>query len=504
MAKKVPSNYIDNKTFLAQLTEYRSQVEEAKRLGKDKPLLSDDIGRAFMQIADRYSSLYKFMSYPFREDMVSDAVENCLHGSTIILTQEYGPISIREICGETVTVKARDGIWRPAKIQSFGKQPLYEYGFGSFNKQVSRLTQKVIATPNHRWFIKARLTPKNMFEWGNMEVTDLRLGDMLEHSPYLDGIDKKAVIHGIIFGDGSGHKDQVQTHSPVVTQGNKYARIRVCKQDSRRDEIFTLLTEAGFTCTYPLSANGDPCFSLGYMPYVKDVPFVTDPAYIKGFIYGWWLADGTKGIDHNRLRISTTNEQAVNWLITHAAYAGYHLITHRITSQDRKGNFPNGKPLHSITLAPSGDYEVRVRSISYFGEEEVFCAVEPVTRGFTLANGLLTGNCVLYVDNFDPAISQNPFSYFTTITFYAFLRRIYKEKKQLYTKYKATQEFSTLNENSLHDTKRGDRTMNVPLYENIAEYISAFEATEDKKKKIQKDKLKKGLESLIIEEGETK
>jgi len=40
-------------------------------------------------------------------------------------------------------------------------------------------------------------------------------------------------------------------------------------------------------------------------------------------------------------------------------------------------------------------------------------------------------NCLQYVDNFDPEKSKNPFAYFTQIIYYAFLRRIQKEKKQL-------------------------------------------------------------------------
>ena len=40
-------------------------------------------------------------------------------------------------------------------------------------------------------------------------------------------------------------------------------------------------------------------------------------------------------------------------------------------------------------------------------------------------------NCVQYIDNFDPAKSTNPFAYFTQIVYYAFLRRIAKEKRQM-------------------------------------------------------------------------
>lgn len=48
-------------------------------------------------------------------------------------------------------------------------------------------------------------------------------------------------------------------------------------------------------------------------------------------------------------------------------------------------------------------------------------------------------NCISYAHNFDPEKSQNPFSYFTQIIYYAFLRRIDREKRQSYIKYKCIQ-----------------------------------------------------------------
>ena len=45
-------------------------------------------------------------------------------------------------------------------------------------------------------------------------------------------------------------------------------------------------------------------------------------------------------------------------------------------------------------------------------------------------------NCLQYVKNFNPEKSKNPFAYFTQIIYYAFLRRIQKEKKQLEIKNK--------------------------------------------------------------------
>jgi hypothetical protein len=45
-------------------------------------------------------------------------------------------------------------------------------------------------------------------------------------------------------------------------------------------------------------------------------------------------------------------------------------------------------------------------------------------------------NCIQYIDNFDPEKSKNPFAYFTQIVYFAFLRRIHKEKRQLDIKEK--------------------------------------------------------------------
>ena len=51
-------------------------------------------------------------------------------------------------------------------------------------------------------------------------------------------------------------------------------------------------------------------------------------------------------------------------------------------------------------------------------------------------------NSIQYIRNFDPEKSSSPFSYFTQICWYAFLRRIMKEKKQSYVKQKMIQEMA--------------------------------------------------------------
>ena len=103
-------------------------------------------------------------------------------------------------------------------------------------------------------------------------------------------------------------------------------------------------------------------------------------------------------------------------------------------------------------------------------------------------------NCVMYVDNFDPSKSSNPFAYFTQITYYAFLRRIQKEKKQLYVKYKSTETAGILDEFELNENEDGTFRQ-FELYENISEFISNYENAR-KAKKAQRA----GLEKFVDEE----
>ena len=83
-------------------------------------------------------------------------------------------------------------------------------------------------------------------------------------------------------------------------------------------------------------------------------------------------------------------------------------------------------------------------------------------------------NCVMVIKNFDPNKSQNPFAYFTQIIYYAFIRRIQKEKKQTYIKHKSLENFA-INE-ALFDTQDGDASgFSTNSAEGLnSEYMSDF------------------------------
>ena len=78
MSPKRKQHYVDNKKFLAEITKYRQDVEEAKRLDKPKPRITHYLAECFLKIATHLSYRPNFINYTFRDDMISDGIENCL------------------------------------------------------------------------------------------------------------------------------------------------------------------------------------------------------------------------------------------------------------------------------------------------------------------------------------------------------------------------------------------------------------------------------------------
>jgi hypothetical protein len=77
---KIPtsSHYVDNKKFLQALIEYRQSVVDAAAEGKEPPIVSNYIGECFIKIATHLSYKSNFINYTFKDDMISDGIENCL------------------------------------------------------------------------------------------------------------------------------------------------------------------------------------------------------------------------------------------------------------------------------------------------------------------------------------------------------------------------------------------------------------------------------------------
>lgn len=94
-------------------------------------------------------------------------------------------------------------------------------------------------------------------------------------------------------------------------------------------------------------------------------------------------------------------------------------------------------------------------------------------------------NCILYINNFNPDKYNNPFAYFTQIIYFAFLRRIHRERKQLYIKHKSF-ESAMINEemyDKFDDSDSYGNSNYVIDTDKMNEFVTAFESKMKKKEK---------------------
>jgi|TARA_B110000037_G_C17106180_1_gene499915 hypothetical protein len=149
----------------------------------------------------------------------------------------------------------------------------------------------------------------------------------------------------------------------------------------------------------------------------------------------------------------------------------------------------------SVIVSKSTDQE-RPRVPNYIGECIMKIAqhlsYKPNFINYTYKEEMISDgieNCLLYIDNFNPEKSSNPFAYFTQIIYYAFIRRIQKEKKQTYVKYKSLE-----NQELIDEIMQGPNGTPVKnnfmefIQSNMDDFLSDFEENQRKKKEKAKEK----------------
>ena len=78
MVRKRSEHYVNNKEFLAAIVDYKYLIKLAEDKGDPRPVIPRYIGECFMKIARHLSYKPNFVNYMFKEDMISDGIENCV------------------------------------------------------------------------------------------------------------------------------------------------------------------------------------------------------------------------------------------------------------------------------------------------------------------------------------------------------------------------------------------------------------------------------------------
>ena len=76
--KRASIHYVNNAEFSQAVVDYVTEVQEAKKQSQALPIVPDYIAQCFLRIAEGLSHKSNFIRYTYREEMVMDAVENCL------------------------------------------------------------------------------------------------------------------------------------------------------------------------------------------------------------------------------------------------------------------------------------------------------------------------------------------------------------------------------------------------------------------------------------------
>lgn len=76
--RKRSVHYVNNKDFLEALIQYRERVRRAKEQDLPQPRITNYLGDCFLKIATHLAYKPNFVNYSYRDEMISDAVENAV------------------------------------------------------------------------------------------------------------------------------------------------------------------------------------------------------------------------------------------------------------------------------------------------------------------------------------------------------------------------------------------------------------------------------------------
>jgi hypothetical protein len=297
------------------------------------------------------------------------SLNNCFASNVEFIT-DRGVVTFADFSpGDKVNVLSEDGEYRPARVNSFGKQELFEVTLRPKGLR-SNLRQRFRATKNHTWILS-----------NGQRTTDLKVGDVVtaeSYDHYAENLDGFA--HGLIFGDGTRNTYYPKRHF-----------IKICMAN-REELALKLALVEGYVST-TRGSDGYPVVTIVREgENWKELPFPgSSPDYIASFVKGWIEADGWKKPSGSYC-LDMSNLKAAKWIIKHAPMAGFVATGHSVETRDTNYG-PRTEPLQRISLRP-GHVDFVVESIDPTGQiEEVYCVTEPETSSFVLVGGIRTGNC---------------------------------------------------------------------------------------------------------------
>lgn len=310
-------------------------------------------------------------------DYFANRIHNCLDKSTKFITNE-GVKTFEDFNdGDAVTVLTKNGKWKNAIVKCYGKDKLFKYTFYNGKKSI---VQEVIATENHRWYLK-----------DNSVTTSLSVGDKLIKAPVIyeqdkdyetfDDIQKGLWCMGFAFGDG------------VIEHSGYSTRIRLC---GKKDNDWLNRFDNEYCSIRGQKIGTDHIVAI--KNYQKTVPDFRNVNDVRAFLNGLYCADGKMSINnpHSRMyRIQSSKKEVIDFIRKYAPICGLY-ITKETDFTGQKTNYTESRPYTiQFSFNPNFKFSYTVLSKEFLKEDEVWCLEVEDEHNFVLYNGIVTGNCDL-------------------------------------------------------------------------------------------------------------
>lgn len=322
--------------------------------------------------------------------------KDCFSGETNVLTK-HGIKSLRDLAkighGELYVLTDSGMQWIDCPVKSFGQNTTIPLTFGDGHI--------VRTTAHHEWLYREKGVLKGKkFTFELREgYTELPLAEMILPEPSEEGY-----AHGFVFGDGCRIKNN-------PTDISEHCIVPLYSHDT---DLKPLLLKFGSIGSVYRGDGWDSYLdTIRNLPKEwKDLPKNPDRAYALGFVLGLVAADGC--VDEH-LRVYQANFEHLKECQNLARFAG--LRTSPLNLARQKSPFDGSdKPLYYFSIQTYNlnpewilrtDHRAKlkirgrktsttVRNIDWGNPkiEETFCAVVPKWHNFTLANGVISGNCL--------------------------------------------------------------------------------------------------------------
>ena len=309
------------------------------------------------------------------------SISNCFSGDTKFITN-YGVKRFDEFYdGDKVKVKDKDGIWRDATVHNYGNQKMYNVTF-----KTPRNYKTVTCTANHRWILN-----------DGSETTELKVGDRLlglknstEYEPETDD-ELKAFCFGFIIGDGRD----------VINYDGKFCSIEARLCGERKNKLLPYFIKAGYQYSKVKDSDDYRVFNkkgFSKQDFLSSKSWRLLPLNQKIALFnGYYNADGHF---NNSYGIDTSDDRIALMIEELSSLAGYYIASKKDAIRDT--NFKKNARLISyrfIVQQPENwlwkvvDIKPHIPHSNH--PLQAWCVEEPITHSFTLANGMITGNCCL-------------------------------------------------------------------------------------------------------------